>query len=35
MMLLDTCALPSLAHDQSKISPETLAEIESAPSLLM
>jgi PIN domain nuclease of toxin-antitoxin system len=30
MMLLDTCALLWLAHDQSKISGETLAKIESA-----
>lgn len=29
MMLLDTCALLWLAHDQSKISPDTLAKIES------
>jgi PIN domain nuclease of toxin-antitoxin system len=30
MMLLDTCALLWLAHDQNKISGETLAKIESA-----
>jgi PIN domain nuclease of toxin-antitoxin system len=31
MMLLDTCALLWLAHDQSKISPDTLSKIEAAP----
>jgi len=33
MMLLDTCALLWLAHDQSKISPDTLSRIESAPAV--
>jgi PIN domain nuclease of toxin-antitoxin system len=31
MMLLDTCAVLWLVHDQSKISPDTLSRIESAP----
>jgi PIN domain nuclease of toxin-antitoxin system len=33
MMLLDTCAVLWLAHDQSKISPDTLSKIESAPAV--
>jgi PIN domain nuclease of toxin-antitoxin system len=35
MMLLDTCALLWLAHDQSKISPDTLSKIESAPAVYL
>lgn len=31
MILLDTCALLWLAHDPSKISPDTLGKIERAP----
>jgi PIN domain nuclease of toxin-antitoxin system len=31
MMLLDTCAVLWLAHDQSKLSTDTLRKIESAP----
>ncbi len=34
-MLLDTCALLWLAHDQSKISDETLGRIEAAPTLFI
>ena len=35
MMLLDTCAVLWLAHDQSKISPDTLSKIESAPAIYL
>lgn len=35
MMLLDTCALLWLAHDQSKISPDTLSKIESASAVCL
>ena len=31
MILLDTCALLWLAHDQSRISPETIRQIDDAP----
>jgi PIN domain nuclease of toxin-antitoxin system len=31
MILLDTCALLWLAHDQSKLSPKTLRKIEESP----
>jgi len=35
MMLLDTCAVLWLAHDQSKISPDTLSRIENAPAVYL
>mgnify|MGYP006305167331 FL=1 len=34
-MLLDTCALLWLAHDQSKISEETLQRIETSPAVFI
>ena len=35
MMLLDTCAVLWLAHDQSKINPDTLGKIERAPAVYL